>query len=138
MRIQLRLLTPPNNLRNNLLCFFLFGMLALISITPCTEAQIAFTSGDWLPGPNIYIVDSEGKKVRQLTDHERWDSSPSWAPDGTQIAFESERVGHPEIYVMEANGRNPVNLTQHPAPDVSLRGPRTVSELSFHPGEMEA
>ena len=119
MRSQLRLLMQSNNLGKNLLFFFLLGTLVMISIMRYAEAQIAFTSGDWVPGPNIYMVDSESKKVLQLTDHERWDSSATWSPDGKQMAFESERVGHPEIYVMEANGRNPINLTQHPAPDGS-------------------
>jgi len=35
----------------------------------------------------------------------------------TKIAFESNRDGNPEIYVMNADGSNPVNLTQNPAYD---------------------
>ena len=31
---------------------------------------------------------------------------PSWSPDGSQIAFESDRDGDYEIYIMAADGSN--------------------------------
>ena len=34
-----------------------------------------------------------------------------------QIAFSSNRDGNPEIYVMDADGGNPRNLTNHPDGD---------------------
>ena len=43
------------------------------------------------------------------------DGSPSWSPDGSRIVFYSERDGNAEIYVMDADGGNPVRLTDHPA-----------------------
>jgi Tol biopolymer transport system component len=39
------------------------------------------------------------------------------APQQAQIAFVSERDGNPEIYVMDSDGKNPRNLTNHPAND---------------------
>ena len=33
----------------------------------------------------------------------------------SKIAFASDRNGNVEIYVMDADGSNPVNLTNHPA-----------------------
>ncbi|MCG8620575.1 MAG: hypothetical protein MJE68_01070, partial [Proteobacteria bacterium] len=41
------------------------------------------------------------------------DRRPAWSPDGKQIVFTSLRDGNGEIYVMNADGTNPVNLTQH-------------------------
>jgi Tol biopolymer transport system component len=32
------------------------------------------------------------------------DTAPCYSPDGTRICFESDRGGHPQIYVMGANG----------------------------------
>lgn len=56
-------------------------------------------------------------KMSNNSPHKRGDWEPTWSPDRRQIVFESERVGHPEIYVMGVNGIDPINLTQHPAPD---------------------
>ena len=47
------------------------------------------------------------------------DLSPSWSPsDGKRIAFVSDRDGNPEIYVMDADGGNPQNLTNNPQNDL--------------------
>ena len=47
-----------------------------------------------------------------------------------QITFMSHRDGNPEIYVMDADGDNPQNLTNHPVSDASpawLNSPFSVS-----------
>jgi Tol biopolymer transport system component len=42
-----------------------------------------------------------------------------FSPDGTKIAFTSERDGNYEIYVMNADGTNQTNLTKSPVSDSS-------------------
>ena len=41
----------------------------------------------------------------------------SWSPDGSRIAFSSNRDGNSEIYVMDSDGNNVVRLTDNPASD---------------------
>jgi Tol biopolymer transport system component len=42
---------------------------------------------------------------------------PVWSPDGMRIAFVSDRDGNAEIYSMNADGSNPLNLTNNAALD---------------------
>jgi Tol biopolymer transport system component len=43
--------------------------------------------------------------------------SPAWSPDGTKIAFDSNRGGNFEIYIMYADGTGVARLTNDPAND---------------------
>ena len=70
----------------------------------------------------IYTIDRNGGVPVNLTNlpagHPAGDSNPSWSPDGKKIAFQSNRQGHQDdIYVMNADGSNVVNLTNHPSED---------------------
>ncbi len=51
----------------------------------------------------IYMLTSSG--LKQLTDNSWNDEYPVWSPDGSQIAFSSDRSGSYGIYVMQADGR---------------------------------
>ena len=59
---------------------------------------------------------------------------PVFSPDGTQIAFMSNRDGNPEIYVMNRDGSNVRRLTNHPAGDVTPTWSPTGSADRVHVG----
>ena len=70
--------------------------------------EIAFTyKGD------IYIVDSEGGRARQITTNSAYDSNPLWSEDGESIIFSSYREGSKDIYRVSAKGGTPARLTSH-------------------------
>lgn len=39
-------------------------------------------------------------------------NSPSFSPDGRRIAFMTDRIGHNEVYIIDADGTNPIWITQ--------------------------
>ena len=68
---------------------------------------------------DIYLMDADGRNSKKLTDDLYHDDRPSWSPDGRKIAFAAyllpqEDWRKTEIFVIDANGRNRVNLTQNP------------------------
>ena len=64
----------------------------------------------------VYLADSDGGNLRNLTRNEGYDARPAWLPDG-RIAFESDRFGNIEICIVEAAGGQVVNLSNHPGQD---------------------
>lgn len=66
----------------------------------------------------IWLIDSEGTKIKQLTSNSVRDTDPAFSPDGSKIAFRSARgedpKAHEEIWIMDADGQNPKQLTFYP------------------------
>ena len=62
-------------------------------------------------------MNADGSDIHRLTRSPGLDVRPTWSPDGTRIAFTSNRDGNYEIYVMNSDGSNPRNATSHPARD---------------------
>jgi Tol biopolymer transport system component len=102
---------------------------------------------------DVYVINADGTGLRQLTNTpSRVDESQSWSPDGKHIAFQSDRDGNFEIYVMDADGANQQRLTRNnsqeywpawrpvavpppaataaPANSTGLSGPQSVSWMS--------
>jgi len=59
----------------------------------------------------IYTVHADGTGLRKLTSHGH---SPKWSPDGRRILFASGRDGETDIFVMNTDGSQQLNLTHTP------------------------
>ncbi len=56
-----------------------------------------------------------GGVPERLIASSQWDIAPAWSPDGRRIAFESARSGAQNVWVCDADGSHPVQLTSFPS-----------------------
>ena len=99
--------------------YMLFGMTFLFSffmlaVNAWGAPYISFHS--YRTGQDaIYIIDTNGKNLRNLTNGP--DCCSTWAPDGRSFAFVSDRDGNNEIYIKTFNLAQARRLINHPALD---------------------
>jgi Tol biopolymer transport system component len=71
--------------------------------------RIAFETND-----EVAVMDADGSNAATLTaDLAGPQIGPSWSPDGTMIAFWTNFPGPPAIWVMNADGSNPILIREH-------------------------
>ena len=61
---------------------------------------------------HIWLYDKQSGSIRQFTYSAKTEISPRWSPDGKQLAFLSNRDDDQQIYVMRADGGEPMALTK--------------------------
>ncbi|HEX2052434.1 MAG TPA: hypothetical protein VHJ78_01735, partial [Actinomycetota bacterium] len=91
----------------------------LISASACGNEQEPENTESADLIQDIFFMNADGSNPQRITDATGVDSSPDWSPDGTKIAFNTNRDGNFEIYVMNADGSNPRRLTNNNAEDFS-------------------
>lgn len=118
-----------------------------------TRIAFACTFGQVLPQGvgdfEICVVNADGTGLKKLTDGPGESKLPAWSPDGSRIAFETNRNGWPtlpgyvppgygtdrfgdeEIYLMNADGSDPVNITNNPREDDSFPAWSRSGQLLF-------
>jgi len=88
--------------------------------------RVVWTRGVFFgPESEIWVMNIDGSGKRQLTFNDASDGGvATWSPDGTKIAFKSSRDSanpdrpNNEIYIMNADGTDQHNITNHPAEEV--------------------
>jgi tricorn protease len=74
--------------------------------------QVAFSlRGD------IWTMPANGGEGRQLTSGPEKDEWPRWSPDGTRIAFVSDKAGNSDIYVLDLKSGRTAPVTNHARDD---------------------
>jgi Tol biopolymer transport system component len=62
---------------------------------------------------DLFLVDSDGRNMRQITDDAPKDRHPKFSPDGRRLAFHSDRAdGHYQIWTVERDGGGLKPLSQ--------------------------
>ena len=88
----------------------------------------------------IFVMNADGSGVTRVTNRPDSGSySPTWSPDGRRIAFQSTafrffpsfRIEAVDIYAMDADGSNPVRLTNDPGFALGPRWSPDGSRIAF-------
>src|SRR5919197_5382268 len=81
------------------------GRRVVFVVTTLSEDQDEYLS-------NIWVVETAGGEPRRFTTGPKRDTVPRWSPDGSRLAFISERETHQkaQLYVMPADGGEPAKL----------------------------
>ncbi|MBD3639130.1 MAG: PD40 domain-containing protein [Crocinitomicaceae bacterium] len=66
---------------------------------------------------DLFTVSSKGGEAKQLTSHSAHDYMPVWSPDGSKIAFSSDRYGNFDVFIVDATGGEPTRLSYHSSSD---------------------
>jgi len=99
---------------------FMLTSVAVIAAPGSSSAngpKIVFGSARNSGNHEIYVMDQNGSNQIRLTNNLAYDDQPKWSPDGTRIAFISDRDGNFEIYSMNDDGTDQQRLTNNPAAD---------------------
>lgn len=80
--------------------------------------NLLFTSTRHTEHPDLYLQRIDGVAVTQLTTDPADDGFGRFSPDGTRIAFASNRSGNWDIYVMDADGKNVEQVTRGAANEI--------------------
>lgn len=95
------------------------------SMSPDGE-RVAFVH--W-PTYTIWTVSNEGQDLAELTDLPSM--APNWSPSGDRLAFYSIDGSTSDIFIIDADGSNLQNVTNHPARDHSPVWSPDGTEIAF-------
>jgi Tol biopolymer transport system component len=83
---------------------------------PSGKLEASDVLGFYFEGGDIHVLDVASGKTAQIIDNA---FNPAFSPDGTQIAFDAAWAGPYRIWMTDARGRNPKQLTTDASEGVS-------------------
>jgi len=96
-----------------------------------SHIQYKFNDSGWFDDKrrHLWVVSVPGGEAKQITEGQDWnDTDPQWSPDGTRIAFVSDRTGkaydnshNTDVWVIPAAGGSLTKISDHAYEDENPR-----------------
>lgn len=80
---------------------------------------------------NLYILDTENKKIELLSSFKGLNFAPCWSPDGTKICLSLTKDGNAEIYILDLITKKLRRLTNNWTIDTSPTFSPNSREIAF-------
>lgn len=81
---------------------------------------------------HVWMLDVDTSRTRQITYSAKSERSPRWSPDGSTLAFISDREGEPHLYVMPMHtGGEAVRLVAQDEPIAAFRWSPDGERIAF-------
>lgn len=107
--------------------------IAMLLVVACSSPQReALCTGEL--DFDLWVTDLDGSPVR-ITDLEGGEADADWSPDGSRIAFTASREDNCDIYVMDADGTDLINLIGTQADEMHPSWSPDGSQIVFVSGE---
>src|SRR5262249_38920041 len=117
---------PRNSLRGTLLTLLILAAVAgparpALALEECRLLRQPDIAGDrivFVYGGDLWTVARGGGVAARLTSSDGVEQFPKFSPDGRTIAFTGEYDGNVDLYMIPADGGEPVRATWHPDADL--------------------
>ncbi len=96
-----------------------------------THIRYKFNDTGWFDDKrsHLFVIDAKTGASKQLTDGQEWDDTdPQWSPDGTTLAFVSDRSGNAyedsrdtDVWTIPSHGGPLTRISDHTEADASPR-----------------
>lgn len=94
--------------------------LAAVALSP-TGAEVVYEIERGGGAMDLMLVSTSGGDPRPLVADGHFNRAPAWSPDGSRVAFVSNRAGSTDVWLVSAQGGEPRRLTDDPGSEASPR-----------------